>query len=143
MTRAAASRGLLFRENQSAVRLAFFTETKRYVVCRFRLEKVENAFAKGRSAKMLADELRREHVWDTFDVIARARMAFYLHSGFAQSFDPCPDGLALYADFFGDARAADDDGRILGEQREKRIHAAVRRPGEIGLSLFRATLRRG
>src|SRR5690348_16146702 len=143
MTRAAASRGLLFRENQSAVRLAFFTETKRYVVCRFRLEKVENAFAKGRSAKMLADELRREHVWDTFDVIARARMAFYLHSGFAQGLDPLPDGLALDADFFGDARAADDDGRIFGEQGEKGVDPAICRPGKIVFSLFRAAFGRG
>src|SRR5690348_14337814 len=92
---------------------------------------------------MPRNELRREHVRDAFDVVTAARMTFHLHASFAQYFDPFPDGLALYADFFGDARAADDDGRIFSEQREKGVYAAVRRAGKISFSLFRATLRRG
>jgi hypothetical protein len=58
-------------------------------------------------------------------VIAGVRVALHAHAQLAHFLNPAPDLLAGDADFLGDFRAADDDGRIFGEQREQRVDAPV------------------
>ena len=60
-------------------------------------------------------------------------MALHPHAERAQFFDPAPDLLPRDADFFGDFRAADDDGRVFGEQRQQRVNAPVGGAREIAI----------
>ena len=58
-------------------------------------------------------------------MIAGTGVAFYAHPQFAHFLDPAPNLLARYTDFLGDFFSADDDGGILGEEREQRVDAPV------------------
>ncbi len=63
-------------------------------------------------------ELRNQDVRDSFEVIARARVAFHPNAEIAQRLHPAPHLLPRLADFFRDFRAADYDRRVLDEQRQ-------------------------
>ena len=107
------------------MRLAIFAEVHGDGIGRVNFEKVVNAARKRRAVEAVAQELRNENVRRALDVVTSVRMTFEFYAQRAQFFDPAPDLLPRYADFFGDFCAADDDGGIFGEQRQERINAPV------------------
>ena len=127
MTGASASCGLFFSQNDGAVRLAAFAELHRDGIGGINFEVVIDAASEGCAEQAVAEELRGQDVRDAFDVISGASVAFYAYSQPAHFLDPAPNLLARYTDFFGDFFSADDDGGILGEEREQRVDAAVGR----------------
>ncbi len=119
------------------MRLAIFAEVHGDRVGGVNFEKMVDAARERRAIETVAQKLRDENVRHALDVVAGARMSLQLHAERAQFFDPAPDLLPRYADFFGDFRAADDDGGVFGEQREERVNAAVGGAREIRDSLGR------
>ena len=131
--RASSAGRLLLGDDDGAMKLACLGHADGYGVGRVGLEVMEDALLEWRAAKARGKKLGGEDVRDALDVIARAGMAFDIDAGFAELLNPGPDGLALDADFFGDLRAADDDGGILGQKGEQGVNSAIRGAGEIRL----------
>lgn len=73
----------------------------------------------------MAEKLGGEDVWNALDVVSGAGMPFYAYAQTAHFLDPAPNLLACNADFLGDFLSADDDGGVLGKEREQRVDAPV------------------
>ena len=129
---AATSGGLFFGENDSAVGFAGFAELHGDVVGGIDFEEMVDAARESCAGESVAEKLRRENVGNALDVIAGGGMSFDANAESAQLFDPAPDLLTRDADLLGDFCAADDDGGIFGEQREKGVNAAVGGAGKGG-----------
>ena len=129
---AATSSGLFFGENDGAVRLAGFTELHGDGVGGVDFEEMIDAARERRSRELVAEELRREDVGDSLDVIAGGGVSFDADAESTQLFDPAPDLLAGDANLPGDFCAADDDGGIFGEEGEQGVDAAVGGAGKRG-----------
>ena len=132
---AASAGGLLLGEDDGAVRLARFAQAHGDGVRGIGFEEMVDAARERRAVESMAQHLRSENVRHALDVVAGARVAFDPHAEGAQFFDPAPDLLARDADFLGDFGAADDDGRVFGEQRQQRVNAPVGGAREVCHSL--------
>ena len=123
--RAAAPRRLLFREHYSSVRLACFTQAHCNSIGRVHFEEMIDPPGKRRAVESMAQQLRNQNVGRALDVVAGAGVSLNAYAQLAQRLNPAPHLLPRHANFFGDLRAADDDGRILGKERQQPVNAPV------------------
>ncbi len=120
-------RRLLLRDDYGPVRLAALSKRHCDGVGRISFEEMVDAFSERSRMQPPVQQFRCEDVGHLFDLIAGARMALHAHAQRAQLFDPAPHGEARYADFARDFRAADDNHRVVGKQREQRVDAPIGR----------------
>ena len=133
MPGAPSPRRLLLGDDDGSVRFPALSQRHGDGVGRVNFEKMVDALPERPRMQPPVQQLRRENVRHFFDLIAGARMALHADAQRAQLFDPVPHGAARHADFAGDFRAADDDHRVVGEQREQRVDAAVGRARKSGV----------
>ena len=122
-----APRRLLLRDDDRSVRFPALAQRHGDGVGRIDFEEMVDAFSERPRMQPPVQQLRRENIGHFFDLIAGARMALHADAQRAQFFNPAPHGAARHADFAGDFRAADDDHRVVGEQRQQRVNAAIGR----------------
>ena len=75
------------------------------------------------------EHVRCQEVRDLFKEIACSRMALRTYAKFTEALHPAPHGRTRYTYLASNARAADDDCGVFGEQRNQRRDAPVRRSG--------------
>ena len=129
---AAASGGLFLGENDGAVRLARFAELHGDGIGGVDFEEMVDAARERCAGKLVAEKLRRQNVGHALDVIAGGGVSLDANAEGAQLFDPAPDLLAGDANLPGDFCAADNDGRIFGEERQQGVDTAVGGAGKGG-----------
>src|ERR1700691_6669010 len=79
----------------------------------------------------MAQQLRRQNIRSSLDVITRRRMSLHAHTQLTQLLNPAPDWLPRHANFLGDLCSADHNRRILSEQSQQRVQPPVGRSRQI------------
>lgn len=128
---------MFFGEDDGAVGLAGFAEMERDGVGRIGFKEMVDALRERSAGEAMAEHLRREDIGDALNVIAGAGMSLDADTELAEFFNPAPDLLARDADFAGDFRTANDDGRVFEKQCEQRVDAAVGGAGKSCHALVR------
>src|SRR5580693_7485023 len=99
----------------------------RDAIRRIDFEEMVDAFAEDAAFQALAQRIGREDVGHLLEEVAGVLLAFHAHAQFTKTVDPAPYGRTRHAYLAGDARSADDNRCVFGEQVQQRSNAAVGR----------------
>src|SRR5258708_10416806 len=84
-----------------------------------------NLFSEDAALELLAQQVWRKNVRNTFQKISGVGLTLYAYANFAQPLQPAPNGGTRNANLLGNSFAADSDGGVVGKKRQQRCESAV------------------